>query len=30
MDRRPYVTKRDIPAIAICYAAVWGPIALAI
>ena len=30
MDTRPPITRRDIPIIAICYAVVWGPIALAI
>lgn len=30
MDRRPYVTLRDLPIIALCYAVVWVPIALAI
>lgn len=30
MDRRPYVTRRDLPAIVFCYAVVWVPIVVAI
>ena len=29
-DNRPPVTRRDIPAIVLCYAIVWIPILLAI
>lgn len=29
-DRRPYVTRRDLPIIALCYAFVWVPIVVAL